>query len=658
MSILKKIFLLLSGLFLFLPLGAFAGDVAPLPEETVIGQSVAEDESLLSPGTVSVVRPEEMKGEQKTLPELLKQVPGLHVIEAKGRGAYTVASVRGSTAAEVSVFVDGILMNLGSEAAVDLSTIPVDNVERIEVYRGYVPARFAGASMGGVINIITKKPAKPGGSISLGRGSFGHFKTNLAYSSQLGSGKFFFGANYERSDGDFEYLNDNNTPYSPGDDYKTARQNNGYKNSDLLMKWNDQDWQLRAAWKRNDRDLPYGAPGADRTTSARGARLDTDQIDFSAGRRFKTDKLEWGIKVDYLHQNKKYDDPDNVVGGWAEQHNEYTTDRYGFAVDGSYAAGKNHLLEFLGDYSDERLHAAGDIVTTFGGITDFSRRAANFQLQDTIGLDSTGSFTFTPIVRGNWWDDEGKFSWGIALGKDLGNGWSIKATGGSYNRAPNLYELYGDGAFVRPNPKLKWEDGMQWDIGATWTGEVQSADVTVTLTYFGRHSNNLIEFVMVDPRYGKYFNIGKADINGLELEGKVTWGKWETRFSGTWMDAVNKTDDYRYGKRLPNRPEYECFVRVTRSFLKDDAASAFVELNYTDGNYYDSAETIQMDNLLTVGLGLKYRLSEKAKITLGVKDLFDKSPDVNMFAVYNGPSRTMWYPLQGRTYYATLTWEF
>ena len=124
------------------------------------------------------------------------------------------------------------------------------------------------------------------------------------------------------------------------------------------------------------------------------------------------------------------------------------------------------------------------------------------------------------------------------------------------------------------------------------------------------------------------------------------------------MDAVNKTDDYRYGKRLPNRPEYECFVRVTRSFLKDDAASAFVELNYTDGNYYDSAETIQMDNLLTVGLGLKYRLSEKAKITLGVKDLFDKSPDVNMFAVYNGPSRTMWYPLQGRTYYATLTWEF
>ncbi|MFR5879669.1 MAG: TonB-dependent receptor [Cloacibacillus evryensis] len=186
-----------------------------------------------------------MKGEQKNLPELLKQVPGLHVVESKGRGAYTVASVRGSTAAEVSVFVDGILMNLGSEAAVDLSTIPVDNVERIEVYRGYVPARFAGASMGGVINIITKKPTKQGVSLSLGAGSYGLFKTNLSYTAPLGKGKFLFGANFESNDGNFKYINDNNSPYTPGDDYEAERQNNGYKNTDVLAKWNDDNWQLR-----------------------------------------------------------------------------------------------------------------------------------------------------------------------------------------------------------------------------------------------------------------------------------------------------------------------------------------------------------------------------------------------------------------------------
>ena len=182
-------------------------------------------------------------------------------MEARGRGAYTVATIRGSSASQVSVFVDGVLMNLGTEDAVDLTTIPVDNVERIEVYRGYIPARFAGASMGGVINIITKKPQKQEGEISVGAGSYGKVKTNLAYSQPLGSGKFFLGANYEKSDGDFEYLNDNATEFTPGDDYWTRRQNNSYANKDILLKWVNDDWQFRFSWKENNRDQPYDAAG-------------------------------------------------------------------------------------------------------------------------------------------------------------------------------------------------------------------------------------------------------------------------------------------------------------------------------------------------------------------------------------------------------------
>ena len=46
-----------------------------LPEEKVTADTEEDDPQLLSPGTVSVVKPEEMKGEQKNLPELLKQVP-------------------------------------------------------------------------------------------------------------------------------------------------------------------------------------------------------------------------------------------------------------------------------------------------------------------------------------------------------------------------------------------------------------------------------------------------------------------------------------------------------------------------------------------------------------------------------------------------------
>lgn len=164
-------------------------------------------ESKLSPGTVTVIRPEEYKGEQKDLPDLLKMVPGVHVREVNGKGQYTVVTVRGSTAAQVGVFVDGVMTNLGGDAAVDISTIPVKNVERIEVYRGYIPARFGGTFIGGVINVVTKKPTKAHISAELGKASFGGKSASLEVVSPLASGSLLVGLNYEAAKGDFPYHN-------------------------------------------------------------------------------------------------------------------------------------------------------------------------------------------------------------------------------------------------------------------------------------------------------------------------------------------------------------------------------------------------------------------------------------------------------------------
>lgn len=164
-------------------------------------------ESKLSPGTVTVIRPEEFKGEQKDLADFLKMVPGVHVREVNGKGQYTVVTVRGSTAAQVGVFVDGILTNLGGDAAVDISTIPVKNVERIEVYRGYIPARFGGTFIGGVVNIVTKRPAKADISAEIGKSSFGGKSASLEVMSPLGNGSLMVGLNHETAKGDFPYKN-------------------------------------------------------------------------------------------------------------------------------------------------------------------------------------------------------------------------------------------------------------------------------------------------------------------------------------------------------------------------------------------------------------------------------------------------------------------
>lgn len=164
-------------------------------------------ESKLSPGTVNIVRPDEFKGEQKSLPDLLLTVPGVHVREVNGKGQYTTVTMRGSTAAQVGIFIDGVLANLGGDTAVDLSTIPVKNVERIEVYRGYIPSRFGGTFMGGVINIVTKKPETADVSLEVGKSSYGGKRGSMEITAPLGDGSLMVGTNYESSDGDFKYKN-------------------------------------------------------------------------------------------------------------------------------------------------------------------------------------------------------------------------------------------------------------------------------------------------------------------------------------------------------------------------------------------------------------------------------------------------------------------
>jgi outer membrane cobalamin receptor len=131
-----------------------------------------------------------------------------------------------------------------------LSTIPVENVERIEIYRGYIPARFPGTWIGGVINIVTRKPQNTGFSLTQGMSSYGGYTGSLGVNAPLGGGSLFVGVNRDQSQGDFKYN-------FPGTDTYRHRLNNGYQNTDVLVKWQGENWQVKYAWKRNYRELPY-----------------------------------------------------------------------------------------------------------------------------------------------------------------------------------------------------------------------------------------------------------------------------------------------------------------------------------------------------------------------------------------------------------------
>ncbi|MBU1071640.1 TonB-dependent receptor plug domain-containing protein, partial [bacterium] len=106
--------------------------------------------------TVTVIR---LDRERATpdLAELLEQLAGLQIRRYGGLGAPALPSLRGSTAGQITVLVDGLPLSDAQDGAIDLATLPLDRFESVEVYRGHAPVRFGGAGGVGALNLVTRR---------------------------------------------------------------------------------------------------------------------------------------------------------------------------------------------------------------------------------------------------------------------------------------------------------------------------------------------------------------------------------------------------------------------------------------------------------------------------------------------------------------------
>lgn len=110
------------------------------------------------------------------------------------------------------VMVDGIPMNLKNYNSLD--GIPIDMVQQIEIIKGAAGTLYGSEAMGGVINIVTKRPTKANVQASFGKSSFGGYKGSLQINAPLGGGALMVSINRDQSEGDFKYKNfDNDRTY-------------------------------------------------------------------------------------------------------------------------------------------------------------------------------------------------------------------------------------------------------------------------------------------------------------------------------------------------------------------------------------------------------------------------------------------------------------
>src|SRR3989337_46002 len=169
----KKVFVVLCGVLgLLMPGPIYAENVKM--DEVVVTATRSEALRSQIPASVTVISRKEIEeGQAATLSELLRDVPGLDVVQQGGAGKTTSIFIRGAESRHTLVLIDGIRVNSPTTGGFDFADLNIEDVERIEIVRSPLSTLYGSDALGGVIQIFTKRGKASSASASLEGGSYG-----------------------------------------------------------------------------------------------------------------------------------------------------------------------------------------------------------------------------------------------------------------------------------------------------------------------------------------------------------------------------------------------------------------------------------------------------------------------------------------------------
>ena len=153
---------------------------------------------------VTAISTKELQNSTSDARQVLGRVSGIRVLEEGGLGSNTSFSLNGFSGDQVKFFLNGLPMDNFS-SSLSLSDIPVNSIERIEVYKGVVPVWLGTDALGGAVNIITnKKDNFLDASYSIGSFNTHRFSLNGAYTNPANGFTFRGSGNYNYSDNNYK----------------------------------------------------------------------------------------------------------------------------------------------------------------------------------------------------------------------------------------------------------------------------------------------------------------------------------------------------------------------------------------------------------------------------------------------------------------------
>lgn len=173
-------------------------------KEVVLQKKTVKKEIIEKGFSVNVIETQEAAKRNIQTNDLLGQSAGVRIRQNGGLGSSVNYNLNGMSGNAIRIFIDGIpISTYGS--SFNLNSIPPALIERIEVYKGVIPAHLADDALGGAINVILKKGARNTLNASLSYGSFNTTQANFNTTYRDKSGFTLKGSGfYNYSDNDYE----------------------------------------------------------------------------------------------------------------------------------------------------------------------------------------------------------------------------------------------------------------------------------------------------------------------------------------------------------------------------------------------------------------------------------------------------------------------
>ncbi|MCP4755480.1 MAG: TonB-dependent receptor [Proteobacteria bacterium] len=633
-------------------------------DEVVVEGTMMEDTVQDIPKNVSVVTDldiEQTPG--KKVVDVLSRKASINVRSYTGQDKQSNIDIRGmgvTSASNVLIVVDGIRLNASDISGSDFSSIPLDQIEKIEIIRGAGSVVYGDGAVGGVVNVVTKKGERePAADARVSLGSYETLDSTVSYRGKAGGFSFNLNAAYHDTDG----YRDNGFLTK-----KTAGAQLGY---DLTQ-------NITVSLISSGHLDEYGLPGPvdKQDMNSRDKRFRTDSPDDSG----ETDDQRFiaGLKIDLgdgdslkSHRGYRFRKNAFVIGYNPQKDRTDQTNRidedsktFNLIYTGKFGTSKSkHVFKcgmdhFYSNYVRESLslqERKNSLVESMGAfvmnqwfLLDDLKMNLGYRYNDYRGLFRTDAQKDYGAEKR--WDNGDPFErkWNNNS-YDMGFVYSL-------NKADNLFVNYAT-SFRTPNVDelaladdgLSPQKGNHFELGLHHLEE-GSTEFSVTLfqimiedeIYFGK-----------TPPDGQSVNRNYEEMTRRRgLEGELKMYPTETLYlwgNATYMEAVFEKKE----TRLPLIPEVKASFGLEYS-IGDRMILAFSAIlvgDSFDGSDEDNDEYDKLAAYRVFDGKFTFDLFNGRKLYAGINNIFDEMYSTIAYS-------ESYYPMPLRNFYCGLDWKF